>query len=56
MDYSHSIFLKKRSDMIGLVLLWIKNLGKKYHVNIKKIRFDNSGEIECFKQKLTKNI
>ena len=43
-DYSHSVFLQKKSDMIGVMLLWIKNVGKIYHIYIKKISLDNSGE------------
>ena len=55
-DYSHNIFLKRKSDMVGVMLLWIKNLGKKYRIYIKKIRLENSGEIECCKQELIKKI
>ena len=43
-DYTHSIFLKKKSAMIKIMLIWITNLFKKYHIRIKKIRFYNSGE------------
>ena len=53
-DYSHSIFMKKKSDVIGVMFLWIKNLGKKHHGYIKKIRLDNSGENRMLQAKLTK--
>ena len=43
-DYTHSFFLKKKCDMIEIMLIWIKALLKKYHIKIKKIRLDNSGE------------
>ena len=43
-DYTHSILLKKSSDMIEITLIWIKNLFRKHHIKIKKIWLDNSGE------------
>ena len=43
-DSTHSSFLKKKSDMIEIMLIWTTNLFKKYHIGIKKIRLDNSGE------------
>ena len=43
-DYSLSFLLKKKSDMVGVMLQWIKNIGKKHHIYIKKIRLYNSGE------------
>ena len=35
---------KKKSDMVETMLIWIKNLFKKHHIRIKKIKLDNSGE------------
>ena len=43
-DYTHSFPLKKKSDMIKIMLIRIKNMFKEYHIRIKKIRLDNSGE------------
>ena len=56
-DYSHSFFLKRRSDQIGMIPIWIKELEAKYGIDIKYIRLDNSGENrslqkECDKQNL----
>ena len=43
-DYTCSIFLKKKSDLVETMTIWIKNLFIKYHIRIKKIRLDDSGE------------
>ena len=43
-DYTHSFFLKKKRDLVETIIIWIKNLFMKYHIRIKKIRLDNSGE------------
>ena len=37
-DYTNSIFVKKKSDMVETMIMWIKNLFMKYHIRIKKIR------------------
>ena len=56
-DYSHSSFLKRKSDQIVEIPIWIKGLKKKYGIDVKYIRLDNSGENrklqkECEKQNL----
>ena len=56
-DYTHSFFLKKKSDQIKILLMWIKGIAKKHRIEIKRIRLDNSGENkslqkECDKQNL----
>ena len=56
-DYTHSFFLKKRSDQIKILPMWIKGIAKKHRIEIKRIRLDNSGENkslqkECDKQNL----
>ena len=43
-DYTHSFFLKRKNDQIQVMLIWIRILSKKHHIEIKKIRLDNSGE------------
>ena len=43
-DYTHSFFLKKKSDLVETTIIWIKNLFMKYHIRIKKIRLDKSDE------------
>ena len=54
-DYAHSIYLKKTSDMVGVMLLWIKQkLGMKYYIYIKKIKLGNSGENKMLQAKLIK--
>ena len=50
-------FLKRKSDQIELLSVWIKKLKAKYGTDIKYIRLDNSGENrslqkECDKQNL----
>ena len=56
-DCSHSFFLSKKSDEIKMIPMWIKGLSRKYGIEIKRIRLDNSGENrslqkECDKQNL----
>ena len=56
-DCSHSFFLKRKSDQIGLLPVWVKELKAKYGIDIKYVRLDNSGENrrlqnECAKQNL----
>ena len=56
-DCSHSFFLSKKSDQIKMILMWKKGLSRKYGIEIKRIRLDNSGENrslqkECDKQNL----
>ena len=56
-DCSHSFFLKRKSDQIIMIPIWIKGLKTKYGIDVKYIRLDNSGENrslqkECEKQNL----
>ena len=56
-DYSHSFFLKRKSDQTVMIPIWIKGLKAKYGIDVKNIRLDNSGENrslqkECEKQNL----
>ena len=56
-DCSHSFFLKRKSDQIELLPIWIKELIAQYGIDIKYIRLDNSAENrnlqkECDKQNL----
>ena len=56
-DYSHSFFLRKKSDQTVVIPIWIKGLKTKYGIAVKNIRLDNSGENrslqkECEKQNL----
>ena len=56
-DCSHRFFLKRKSDQIDLLPIWIKELKARYGIDIKYIRLDNSGENrslqkECDKQNL----
>ena len=43
-DCTHSFFLNKKSDQIKIMPMWIRGLQKKYSIEIKRIRLDNSGE------------
>ena len=56
-DCTHSFFLNKKSDQIKIMPMWIKGIAKKYMIEIKRIRLNNSGENmslqkECDKQNL----
>ena len=56
-DCTHSFFLNKKSDQIKIMPMWIKGLARKYRIEIKRIRLENSGENrslqkECDKQNL----
>ena len=42
-DCTHSFFLNK-NDQIKMIPMWIRGLSKKYKIEIKRIRLDNSGE------------
>ena len=43
-DYTHSFLLRRKSDQIQIMLIWIRTLSKKHNIEIKRIRLDNSGE------------
>ena len=55
-DYTHSFFLKKKSDQIKILPMWVKGIAKKPRIKIKRIRLDNSREKSlqkaCDKQNL----
>ena len=41
---THSFFLRRKSDQIQTMLIWIRSLLKKHNIEIKRIRLDNSAE------------
>ena len=43
-DYSHSFFLRKKSDQTVVIPIWIKGLNSKHRIVVKNISLDNSGE------------
>ena len=43
-DCTQSFFLKRKSDQIQIMLIWIRSLSKKHNIEIKRVRLDNSGE------------
>ena len=43
-DCSYSFFLKRKNDQIVMIPMWIKALIKKYGIEVKRVRLDNSGE------------
>ena len=56
-DCSLSFFLKRKSDQIEMIPIWIKELKAKYGIDIKNVRLDKTGENkslqkECDKQNL----
>ena len=53
-DCSHSFFLRRKSDQIKLIPMWIKGLSKKYGIEIKRIRLDNSGENKSLQKECNK--
>ena len=54
-DCSHSFFLSRKSDQIKLIPMWIKGLSKKYGIEIKRIRLDNSGENKSLQKESNKD-
>ena len=36
--------MSKKSDQIKMIPMWIRGLSRKYGIEIKRIRLDNSGE------------
>ena len=53
-DCTHSFFLSRKSDQIKLIPMWIKSLSKKYGIEIKRIRLDNSGENKSLQKECNK--
>ena len=53
-DCSQSFFMKRKSDQIDLLPVWIKELKAKYGTDIKYIRLDNSGEKRSLQKKYDK--
>ena len=52
-----TFFMSKKSDQIKMIPMWINRMSRKYGIEIKRIRLDNSGETrslqnECDKQNL----
>ena len=43
-DCSHSFFLKRKSDQMVMIPIWVKGLKAKYGIDVKYIRLDSSGE------------
>ena len=54
-DCSHSFFLKRKSDQIELLPVWIKELKAKYGIGIKYVRLDNSGENKSLQKECDKH-
>ena len=48
--------MRRKSDEIKLIPIWIKGLSKKYGVEIKRIRLDNSGENKSLQKECNKEI
>ena len=48
------LLLEQKSDQIKLIPMWIKGLSKKYGIEIKRIRLDNSGEIKSLQKECNK--
>ena len=55
-DCTHSFFLKKKSNQIKTMLMWIRGLSKKHKIEIKRIRLDNSGENRSIQKNVTRLI
>ena len=53
-DCTHSFFLKRKSDQIQIMLIWIRSLSKEHNIEIKRIRLDNSGENRSLQQECDK--
>ena len=55
-DCTHSCFLKRKSDQTQIMLMWIRGISKKYNIEIKRIRLDNSGENRSLQKECDKAI
>ena len=53
-DYTQSFFLKKKSDQIKILPIWVKDIAKKHRFEIKRIRLDNSGENKSLQKECDK--
>ena len=53
-DCSHSFLLSRKSEQIKLIPIWIKDLSRKYGIEIKRIRLDNSGENKSLQKECNK--
>ena len=53
-DCSHSFFLKRKSDQIEMIPIWIKELKAKYGIDTKYVRLNNSGENKSLQKKCDK--
>ena len=53
-DYSHSFFLRKKSDQTVVIPIWIKGLKTNYGIVVKNIRWDNSGKNRSFQKECEK--
>ena len=49
-DCNHSFFLKRKSDQIELLPVWMKELKAKYGIDIKYVRLGNSGRTEVSRE------
>ena len=54
-DCSHSFCLKRKSDQIDMIPIWIKELKAKYGIDIKYVRLDNSGENKSLQKECDKH-
>ena len=54
-DCSHSIFLKRKSDQLELLPVWMKELKAKYGIDMKYVRLDNSGENRSLQKECDKH-
>ena len=55
-DYTHSFFLKKKSDQIKVWPMWIKGIPKKHRTEIKRTWPDKSGENKSLQKECDKQI
>ena len=53
-DSTHRFFLSRKSDQIKLIPMWIKGLSKRYGIEIKSTRLDNSGENKSLQKECNK--
>ena len=55
-DYTHTFFLKKKSDLVETMIIWIKNLFMKYISESRKSDWTTVEKTECSKQKQINKI
>ena len=55
-DYTHSFFLKRRSDQMQIMLIWIRSMSKKHTLKLRGSDLTTVVKTEACKKNVTKLI